>query len=50
MSEDKSRDEEERRLARTEDEEPDVEAHRFKARSVDAEDEGAEDERRPSGL
>jgi hypothetical protein len=54
MSEDKSR-EEEQRVARSEDEEPDVEAHRFKARQEDLGEEGGEDEagmrqRRPTGL
>jgi hypothetical protein len=54
MSEDKSRDEEQP-ITPGEDEEPDVEAHRFKARPDDLGEEGGEDEagmrqRRPSGL
>jgi hypothetical protein len=55
MSEDKAKDREEDRRARTDDDEPDVEAHRFKARSDDPGEDAGEDEsgmrlRRPSGL
>jgi hypothetical protein len=54
MSEDKTKQDEPVEEPRA-DEEPDVEAHRFKARSLDPSEEGGDDEegrrlRRPSGL